>query len=103
MHQAANQAGQDPDRISFIRSLRVVRRQVTGQAAFSPADSPATLNSSSVSCHRDAADPTPRHQTQSPRLALKRATHRVTDRPAISTVTIVNASKPKRVKRTKAP
>ncbi|WP_405681975.1 IS4 family transposase [Streptomyces sp. NBC_01238] len=36
MHQAANQAGQDPDRISFIRSVRVVRRQVTDQAAFSP-------------------------------------------------------------------
>ena len=36
MHQAARQADHDPDRISFIRSLRVVRRQVTGQAAFSP-------------------------------------------------------------------
>jgi hypothetical protein len=42
MHQAAL-AGQDgdgqaldPDRLSFARSLRVVRRQVTGQAAFSP-------------------------------------------------------------------
>lgn len=36
MHQAARQAGHDPGRISFIRSLRVVRRQVTDQAAFSP-------------------------------------------------------------------
>jgi hypothetical protein len=42
MHQAAldGQDGDgealDPDRLSFIRSLRVVRRQVTGQAAFSP-------------------------------------------------------------------
>jgi hypothetical protein len=36
MHQAARQADHDPDRISFIRSLRVVHRQVTGQAAFSP-------------------------------------------------------------------
>jgi hypothetical protein len=26
----------DPDRVSFIRSLPVVRRQVTDQAAFSP-------------------------------------------------------------------
>src|SRR5665647_2370499 len=26
----------DPDRVSFIRSLRVVRRQVTDQAAFPP-------------------------------------------------------------------
>lgn len=36
MHQAAHQAGRDPDRISFTRTLRVVRRHVTGQAAFSP-------------------------------------------------------------------
>jgi hypothetical protein len=36
MHQAAREAGHDPDRISFTRSLRVVRRQVTDQAAFSP-------------------------------------------------------------------
>ncbi|MFJ9029984.1 transposase [Streptomyces sp. NPDC102274] len=36
MHQAARQADRDPDRISFTRSLRVVRRQVTDQAAFSP-------------------------------------------------------------------
>jgi len=34
--QAAEQADIDPDRLSFIRSLRVIRRQVTGQAAFSP-------------------------------------------------------------------
>lgn len=34
--QAAEQAEIDPDRLSFIRSLRVIRRQVTGQAAFSP-------------------------------------------------------------------
>ncbi|MEU2744664.1 IS4 family transposase, partial [Streptomyces sp. NPDC007095] len=36
MHQAARHADQDPDRISFTRSLRVARRQVTDQAAFSP-------------------------------------------------------------------
>jgi hypothetical protein len=36
MHQAARDGDHDPDRISFIRSLRVVRRQVTDQAAFSP-------------------------------------------------------------------
>lgn len=36
MHQAAARVDQDPDRISFTRSLRVVRRQVTDQAAFSP-------------------------------------------------------------------
>lgn len=36
MHQAALRTGHDPDRISFIRTLRIVRRHVTGQAALSP-------------------------------------------------------------------
>ncbi len=36
MHQAAMRGGHDPDRISFARTLRVVRRHVTGQAALSP-------------------------------------------------------------------
>jgi hypothetical protein len=34
IHQAAREGDHDPDRISFNRTLRVVRRQVTGQAAF---------------------------------------------------------------------
>lgn len=33
---AADPAGYDPDRMSFIKGLRVVRRQVTGQAAITP-------------------------------------------------------------------
>jgi hypothetical protein len=37
MREAADQADLDPDRISFIRTLRVVRRQVSGQAASPPA------------------------------------------------------------------
>jgi hypothetical protein len=36
MHQAATDGDHDPDRISFTRAPRVVRRQVTDQAAFSP-------------------------------------------------------------------
>jgi Insertion element 4 transposase N-terminal/Transposase DDE domain len=36
MHRAAREGDHDPDRISCTRSLRVVRRQVTDQAAFSP-------------------------------------------------------------------
>jgi len=36
MCEAADQAGKDPDRLSFMRSLRVIRRQVIGQAALSP-------------------------------------------------------------------
>jgi hypothetical protein len=38
MREAADQADIDPDRLSFIRTLRIIRRQVTGQAAFSPSD-----------------------------------------------------------------
>lgn len=36
MCKAADEAGLDPDRLSFIRSVRVIRRQVTDQADFSP-------------------------------------------------------------------
>jgi Insertion element 4 transposase N-terminal/Transposase DDE domain len=36
MAEAADQAGIDPDRLSFTRALNIVRRQVTAQAAFSP-------------------------------------------------------------------
>ena len=36
MHHAAASADIDPDRVSFTRTLRLVRRQVTTQAAFSP-------------------------------------------------------------------
>jgi len=36
MHQAALDHDLDPDRLSFIRSLRVVRRQLISQAVFSP-------------------------------------------------------------------
>ncbi|HEX6340861.1 IS4 family transposase [Umezawaea sp.] len=36
MHTAATDAGLDPDRLSFIRTLRLARRQTTAQAAFSP-------------------------------------------------------------------
>jgi hypothetical protein len=36
MCRAADEIGEDPDRLSFMRSLRVIRRQVTAQADFSP-------------------------------------------------------------------
>lgn len=36
MAEAADQAELDPDRLSFTRSINVIRRQVTGQAAFPP-------------------------------------------------------------------
>lgn len=36
MHEAADDTDTDLDRVSFMRSLRVIRRQVIDQAAFSP-------------------------------------------------------------------
>jgi hypothetical protein len=36
MFEAADDASADLDRLSFMRSLRIIRRQVTDQAAFSP-------------------------------------------------------------------
>ncbi|WNV90351.1 IS4 family transposase [Umezawaea sp. Da 62-37] len=36
MHTAAGEAGLDPDRLSFTRTLRLARRQTTAQAGFSP-------------------------------------------------------------------
>jgi IS4 transposase len=36
MHTAALDGDVDPDRVSFIRTLRLARRTVTEQAAFSP-------------------------------------------------------------------
>lgn len=36
MKEAAHQAALDPDRMSFLNALRIVRRQVTEPAAFSP-------------------------------------------------------------------
>ncbi|MHB8274891.1 MAG: hypothetical protein ACYDC9_09015 [Dermatophilaceae bacterium] len=36
INAAAEPEELDPDRVSFIRSIRVIRRQVTDQAAFSP-------------------------------------------------------------------
>ncbi|MEV7395477.1 MULTISPECIES: IS4 family transposase [unclassified Streptomyces] len=36
MHIAAGDVDTDPDRLSFTRTLRLARRQVTAQAAFSP-------------------------------------------------------------------
>lgn len=37
MHEAALQAAEDPDRISFLHAVRVIKRRLPGFAAFSPA------------------------------------------------------------------
>lgn len=40
MHEAADTADIDPDRLSFIESLRFIRRQITGQTDFPPSPTP---------------------------------------------------------------
>lgn len=42
MTEAADETDLDPDRLSFTRSLNVIRRQVTSQAGFSPSAPPET-------------------------------------------------------------
>jgi hypothetical protein len=36
MHEASRAAGCDPDRLSFIHTVRIVRRNLPFHAAFSP-------------------------------------------------------------------
>ncbi|GLZ43806.1 hypothetical protein Acsp05_74300 [Actinokineospora sp. NBRC 105648] len=36
MCRAADEIGEDPDRLSFMRTLRIIRRHITAQADFSP-------------------------------------------------------------------
>ena len=57
MHQAARAAGLDPDRISFTRTLRVVRRQVTDQAAFSPSRLARALTHTWLNCSNGCCRP----------------------------------------------
>jgi hypothetical protein len=66
MHQAARDGDHDPDRISFLRSLRVTRRQVTNQAAFS-AGRLARATQAALAEIRDRLLP-PRRRRANPRL-----------------------------------
>ena len=36
MHEAALESGEDPDRISFLHAVRVVRRKIAAFGAFPP-------------------------------------------------------------------
>jgi hypothetical protein len=38
MHEAALQAGQDPDRLSFLHAVRVVRRKIATFGAIPPSE-----------------------------------------------------------------
>ena len=41
IHEAAEKAGEDPDRLSFVHAVRVMRRRIINPGAFPPEDRPA--------------------------------------------------------------
>jgi hypothetical protein len=72
MREAADQADLDPDRLSFIRALRVVRRQVMDQAAFPP----QRLTTKTRETVEEIIErPNPERRQRSCPRALKRARH----------------------------
>ena len=71
MREAADQAELDPDRMSFIRALRVVRRQVSGQAA-----SPRKLARATLEAIEEIAErPNPARRERTCPRAVKRTQH----------------------------
>ncbi len=73
MREAADQAGKDPDRLSFMRSLRVIRRQVTDQAGFSPSRLRNALAATSTEI-LERLNP-PRRNRSSPRVVKRVHVH----------------------------
>jgi hypothetical protein len=103
MHQAAVD-GQplDPDQLSFVRSLRVVRRQVTAQAAFPPERLATAIDHTIAEIRRHLVK---RRQRANPgvvkrkmsNFGVKRAKHTAwpqPTRPVDQATVIVAASKP---------
>jgi hypothetical protein len=109
MHQAALAVDVDPDRLSFTRSLRIVRRQVTtGQAAFPPEPPARTLArvTGEIAEHllpirRLRAFPRVVKRKMSS-FGVKRTKHRTWPRPTLppaDAIVIVGASKPTPIRR----
>ncbi|EKX60272.1 hypothetical protein STRIP9103_02596 [Streptomyces ipomoeae 91-03] len=101
MHKAAQQAEHDPDHISFTRTLRIVRRQVTDQAAFSPSR-PTRALATALREIRERPLP-PRQLRNNPRVIkrkmsngkLKRSEHRNPSRPDAPRAALVGPTKPR--------
>jgi hypothetical protein len=110
MHQAALDGGIDPDRVSFTRTLRLVRRQATAQAALSPSWLARALTRALAEIQRHRLTRRPR---SNPRVIkrkmsnwkLKRAQHRGPRQPSQRpiTITIVAATKTGPARRSRAP
>jgi hypothetical protein len=58
MKDAADTVGTDPDNLSFIRSYRAIRRQVTNQAGFSPSPTHHGTQRNHPRNHRTTQPPT---------------------------------------------
>ncbi len=99
MHQAATHVGRDPDRISFIRTLRVARRHVTDQAALSPSRLKKSLAQALSEIHERLLPP--RRLRSNPRVikrkmsnwALKRTEHLNPPRTDVPTIALVGPTK----------
>ena len=110
MHQAALDAGLDPGRVSFTRTLRLARRQVPAQAALSPSRLVRTLAQALAEIQRYLLKRRPR---SNPRVIkrkmsnwkLKRAGQHRCSPPskAAPAITIVAAAKPHPTSRKKQP
>ncbi|WP_239656385.1 IS4 family transposase [Mycobacterium riyadhense] len=59
MAQAAEHAGEDPDRVSFTAALRITRQSVAQQGAFPPEDPKPPISTGGPSCAACSTDSTP--------------------------------------------
>lgn len=70
MYEAADRAQLDPDRLSFINALRVVRRRIVAQSLFSPGRVAAPSRDHAA---RDlGGDPPPRRLRANPRVVKRK-------------------------------
>ena len=103
MWQAAAHEGVDPDRISFTRTINLIRRQVIAQAAFSPSRLARAFTHGlreilqRLNTRRERVNPRVIKRKMSS-WPLKRAQHRNPAKPPEATITIVAATKPAPVK-----
>jgi hypothetical protein len=90
MFEAADDIDTDPDRISFLRTLRIVRRQVSDQAAFSPSRHATTIKTAIAEIIQRLNPP--RRQRSCPRAIKKNGCDRTP--PAAPTTRSSNATSP---------
>lgn len=74
MYEAADPEQLDPLRLSFIRTLRIVRRHLTGQAGFPP-DRLATCTRHAIAEILDRPNPARRHRSY-PRVTKRAGRHK---------------------------